>query len=171
VRGLIAAAWLLGHVGGLGSRSRRGFGSLAVEEWRAEGPEADALTNAMKELPLGSTLKDLDAWTHAWSQAVVRFRSWFGVFPTDPRQRLQNPNLGPLTRTNVVKTAFAPAEWPRAMDTAGRLLQDFRALRQPDYDLVKGHLLQVARAPGGKSSRRLRRGSPSACRSRFASAR
>jgi CRISPR-associated protein Cmr1 len=150
VRGLVAAAWLLGHLGGLGSRSRRGFGSLAVEDWRAEGPAADALTNVMKKLPLGSTLKNLEAWTHAWSQVVVELRSWFGVFPTDAKQRLQNPNLGPLTRTNVVKTAFTAGEWPRAMNAAGRLLQDFRALRQPDYDLVKQHLLQVARAPGGK---------------------
>jgi CRISPR-associated protein Cmr1 len=147
-RGLVAAAWLLGHLGGLGSRSRRGFGSMAIEDWQATGPEAGKLTAAINELPLGTRIASRDAWTPAWSQATTAFRSWFGAFPTEPR--LQNPNLGPLMRAVVVKTAFAAASWSDGMNAAGRLLQDFRALRQPDYDLVKAHLLQVARAPDGK---------------------
>lgn len=150
-RGLVAAAWLLGHVGGLGARSRRGFGTLAIDSWHCEGPDATVLDAARAALPLGRTLAHRDAWTQAWTGALATFRTWFGV--RDHAVRLDNPHLGPRARAEVMARRFAIEAWPAAMDSAGRVLQDFRALRQPDYDTVKAHLLLVARAAGGAEMR------------------
>jgi CRISPR-associated protein Cmr1 len=38
---LLPTWWLLGHLGGVGSRSRRGFGCLALTDWRIEPDHAD----------------------------------------------------------------------------------------------------------------------------------
>ena len=35
-RGLLVSIWLLGHFGGVGAKVRRGYGMIALEEWRAE---------------------------------------------------------------------------------------------------------------------------------------
>jgi CRISPR-associated protein Cmr1 len=148
-RGLISAAWLLGHLGGLGARSRRGFGSLALDEWSAQGPDAKPLDDAMRRLPLGPRLQDHGAWERAWTGVRDAFQHWFGPFPEQPN-RLQNPNLGPRTRSMVSPERFPAGEWPKAMDKAGRRLQDFRSRRKPDYNLVKAHLLAATGKPGGK---------------------
>lgn len=148
-RGLISAAWLLGHLGGLGARSRRGFGSLALDEWSAHGPDADRLDDAMKRLPLGPRLQDHGAWERAWTGVKDAFQHWFGPFPEQPN-RLQNPHLGPRTRSAVRREPVPAVEWLMAMNAAGRRLQDFRARRQPDYDDVKAHLLYETGRSGGE---------------------
>ena len=107
----------------------------------------------MARLAIGPKLQDLAAWNRTWSQARDVFRQWFEAFPDQPGRRLENPNLGPRTRAVVGSIQFRAGEWPKAMNAAGRKLQDFRARRPPDYSLVKEHLLHEAQRPGGKALR------------------
>ena len=56
-RRLIAAIWLLGHVGGLGYRSRRGFGSVALKSWRVDNPlqkggTTEEIQQVISQLPI-----------------------------------------------------------------------------------------------------------------------
>lgn len=148
-RGLVAATWLLGHVGGLGARSRRGFGTLAIDGWEAKGPDKAMFEAAMGALPLGSRLAGREAWEDAWSRARATFEQWFGGWPESAGDAPPHPHLGRRTRVSVLGEHLPLDAWPGALNRAGRILQDFRALRQPDYDMVKAHLLQLAKEPGG----------------------
>src|SRR5262249_21717943 len=116
-----------------------------------EGPGQQLLENTMARLAIGPKLQDLAAWKRMWSQARDVFRQWFGAFPDQPGRRLENPNLGPRARAVVDSLRFCTGEWPKAMNAAGRKLQDFRARRPPDYSLVKAHLLSEAQQAGGKA--------------------
>lgn len=78
-RRLMASLWLLGHIGGLGSRSRRGFGTLALEHWDGGGiPEVEQIR---KELPIANREADIEKWENAFSQGIKVIQSWFGNFP------------------------------------------------------------------------------------------
>lgn len=78
-RRLMASIWLLGHIGGLGSRSRRGFGTLALKRWDGGGiPEVEQIR---KELPIANREADIEKWENAFSQGIKVIQSWFGNFP------------------------------------------------------------------------------------------
>jgi CRISPR-associated protein Cmr1 len=133
-RALLGAWWLLAHLGGVGSRSRRGFGSLNLEEWGIDGntqgwPELEALP-----LPLGE--KDVAAGRAGLAAGLATVREWYGPFA----EGAEHPHLGKSLAWRLRDEAFAPGDWQAAMNALGRTLQDFRQRRPPDYDAVRGHL-------------------------------
>ena len=170
-RALLGSLWLLFHLGGAGSRSRRGFGSFSLEQWAPtdQWPE-------VKDLPLLAACGDAAEAREVLGRALRRLQSsaWPGWSPAagegEPRRlpRL-NPHIGARDiddrdiderGSTTSKFRFAldprgfradtPDAWASAMDEAGRALQDFRLRRTPDYDDVKASLtdrLPLRRAP------------------------
>lgn len=142
-RRLAAAWWLLGHLGGAGSRSRRGFGSLALRDWRAakgEWPE-------LGELPLLSHAKSPQEGRAGLDKGLNTLRTWFGAWPED-KHTTRHPHLGGAFRFRLLDTAYPQAQWNKALADMGAAMQDFRLCRAPDYQMVKDHLLAVAREGG-----------------------
>ncbi len=143
-RAWLAAFWLLVHVGGVGSRARRGLGSLRLERW--EGwPEC-------AELPLPSQATTPAEWEAHLAAGLERLRAWFLVQPpTD-----SHTALGPGARFLLVEQGHR--DWEAALDDAGLRLQQFRQRREPDYRRVKAHV--TAGAPLQEAPERVGFGLP-----------
>lgn len=124
-RAWLAALWLLVHVGGVGSRARRGLGSLRLDQW--EGwPEC-------AELALPCQANTPSEWEARLRDGLARLREWF---PTQPA--VTHTVLGPGARFSIVEAGHQ--SWEAAADDAGLRLQQFRQRRPPDYEAIKQHL-------------------------------
>lgn len=130
---LLAALWLLGHLGGAGSRSRRGFGSLALRSWDIPWDEA-------ADLPLLRAAANREAWTAGYRQARALFKTWF---PPETERTFIHPHLGAATRPLL--SARAGPDWATVLNGMGRKLQDFRVKAPPDYQRVKDHVSGLRR--------------------------
>lgn len=138
-RRLTAAWWLLAHLGAAGSRSRRGFGALALTGW-----EADRDWPELAELPLLATASSPEAGRAALQQGLAVLRDWFGGWP--PEQKgIAHPHLGPAFRFKVLDTAYGHSDWAKALAEMGSAMQEYRLRRAPDYQMVKDHVLAMNR--------------------------
>ena len=179
-RALLGSLWLLFHLGGAGSRSRRGFGSFSLERWGPtdEWPEA-------RDLPLLASCRDAAEAREALGRAVrtLQTSGWPGwplAAGEREHQRLPrlNPHIGARdidaggSTTSKFRLALDPRgfradardAWAAAMNEAGRALQDFRLRRAPDYDNVKTSL--SGRGPLRRAPERATFGLPIAFRFR-----
>jgi CRISPR-associated protein Cmr1 len=140
-RALTAAAWLLGHLGGAGSRARRGFGALALAGWEATGPSGgDTAVDPWPELnalPLLHSAIRPEHWLRDLDGALAVIRGWFGAYG----ERAHHPHLGPALRRFLEPRAFPEGEWDAALAHQGRRLQDFRQRAAPDYEMVRQDVL------------------------------
>lgn len=73
---VLASVWLLGHIGGLGSRSRRGFGTVALKSWKLTGN--DQADQWLRELPIAHGAESMEKWYQRWLEGLSRIQSWFG---------------------------------------------------------------------------------------------
>ena len=166
-RALLGSLWLLFHLGGAGSRSRRGFGSFSLEQWGPtdQWPE-------LRDLPLLASCRDAAEAQEALDLALRTLRSneWPGWPPAaGEREHQRTPRLNPRIDTRDIDARGsttsnfrfaldprgfydgAPDAWACAMNEAGRALQDFRLRRAPDYTDVKDLLKKgrpLRHAPG-----------------------
>ncbi len=136
-RAIAASCWLLFHLGGAGSRNRRGFGSFALMDWlcdkgRDAFPELDAL-------PLLSRCRSTSEWKAGFEKARNAFQEWFGRFEKDDDGMSPHPHLGPSFSYHLSGEGFS--RWDEALNEMGALLQRFRRKKEPDYSDVKNHLL------------------------------
>ncbi|MBI4497304.1 MAG: type III-B CRISPR module RAMP protein Cmr1 [Chloroflexi bacterium] len=110
-RAWLASLWLLVHVGGVGSRSRRGLGSLRIEGW--EGwPDCG-------DLPLPSQAATPEDWQSQIGSGLLTLRRWFPTLPGN-----DHTIVAPGVRLLVLRQGFD--SWERALDDAGLRLQRFR---------------------------------------------
>ncbi len=148
-RALVGSLWLLFHLGGAGSRSRRGFGSFSLERW---GPEEQ--WPELADLPLLVKCRDAAEGRSCLDRALkmLQSRDWPGWPENDrsnterPAPRL-NPHVGQGSESAFRFVlhprgfrAEGPNAWADALNEAGRALQDFRVRRSPDYEDVKSSL-------------------------------
>ncbi|MCS6914971.1 MAG: hypothetical protein RMK29_15965 [Myxococcales bacterium] len=147
---LLGSLWLLGTLGSLGMRSRRGFGALSLMSWRIQGagPHARAWEQDLAALPLLHEAATPEAWMARLREGLAVLQtSWFAPFQEKDevaRQRPQ-PHLGPRWNAVILRRGFPAEQWPAALNLAGRALQDFRVRRAPDYQDVKDHLSRLRR--------------------------
>ncbi len=154
---LLGAWWLLGTLGGLGSRARRGFGSLCLLDWSVDGggDDPDAWSRDLEALPVPGPTATYRAWLEALNQALRTLERWFHYAETARASAAppKHPHLGPRFRAVPLPKGFpgSPSQaWEAALNHAGRQLQDFRQRREPDYSAVKAHLtgsVQLSRTP------------------------
>ena len=132
-RAWLAGLWLLVHVGGVGTRSRRGLGSLRIEEWDGWS-ECD-------ELPLPSNANAPQEWLSRLEKGLGVLRQWF---PREPGGDQTAVKQG--ARFHVLQQGHP--SWESALDDAGLRLQQFRQRKLPDYSDVKVCLNGGALATG-----------------------
>ena len=135
---LLAAIWLLGHVGGLGSRSRRGFGTIALHNWQATDngwPECDML-------PLAHAATKAEDWWHRFNEGckILKSPHWFGT-----GQCADHTVLGTNTAFKLFRDPYP--SWHEALAAGGEAMQIFRqrhdlADQNSDYFRVKKHLCE-----------------------------
>lgn len=141
LRAWTAAAWLLGHFGGAGSRSRRGFGGLSLVATEARGiKDWDAA-----DLPLAAAAADVAAARAALDTGLATLRAWFGTWPAKDKDDYPHPHLGAKFRFKLWDEGVAPADYADGLDRLGRRMQEFRVRRAPDYAQVKAQV--EGRAP------------------------
>lgn len=148
-RAIAAAWWLLGHVGGLGSRSRRGFGTVALQSWQTDDPANPWPEFSDLRIAHGATTPE--DWLTAFEVGLKKLKEWY------PAARVADHLvLGPTTKFYLARNGYdrgavssgskAPImeAWEHALNMAGRFMQDFRQRyglgAGGDYDTVKAHL-------------------------------
>lgn len=146
-----ATFWVWGHLGGLGSRVRRGFGGISLKLESSNGlsvwPRAQVLDQNDVEKLVQELQKGLE-------EACL-------IFARLPRWLKENcPNLKPRPRPTpeffVLDRQFVELyvgqkifnDWKEALETIGEALIQFRHERSPDHDLV----LQFVAPPATSSS-------------------
>lgn len=135
-RALLAAWWLLAHFGGAGSRSRRGFGSLALMNWEMQGGDA---WSELDELPLLSKATGSDTWKTELQRGLGVLRAWFGEY-ADNGSNWHHPRLGRSFDWVLGNQGRPTLAWAEALNEMGLHLQAFRLRKQPDYDDIKAAL-------------------------------
>lgn len=131
-----AALWLLGHLGGLGSRSRRGAGGLQMR------PECPVLSE-MPPLPvlsrtpegLAQEIREGLGMLRGWAAEFCKSSST-SMFSAPPEFCVLHPDV---CRIFVLNNGFP--SWQDALDSFGSFMQGFRNRREPDYSTVKNVVL------------------------------
>lgn len=139
---ILASLWLLGHLGGLGARSRRGFGTIALQEWEVSH---EVFWPELSELPLAHDGSDVSAWIKHFEKGLQCLKAWF---PKSP-----NPDhtvLGTNTTFRLIgRSGRSPySDWRQALDAAGTAMQKFRnrwdtSNPASDYHRVKAHICVI----------------------------
>jgi CRISPR-associated protein Cmr1 len=141
LRAVLSSWWLLGHFGGLGTRARRGFGTVALQRWEGEGEWSE-----IKALPIAHGEKDPEKWITKVEDAVKTMRSWFGEFHDD---KIGHTTIAKGTclylSTRGFKDDQSAKAWEWALWRLGMAMQTFRQKREPDYSVVKAHLVKRGR--------------------------
>lgn len=123
--------------GGVGTRSRRGLGSLRIEAWDG--------WSECNELPLPSQASTPQEWLNILEKGLKEgigvLRQWFPKEPDGDQTAVKKG-----ARFLVLKQGHP--DWEHALDDAGLRLQQFRQRKQPDYDAVKAYLNGGALATG-----------------------
>lgn len=125
-RRLIAAIWLLGHVGGLGYRSRRGFGSVALKAWRVDNPlqkggTTEEIQQVIRQLPIAHGAGSVHEWLNQFERGLRTLKGEKGWFP----------RFSAATHTVIDESIFLIhskgfSKWEEALAYAGSQLKGFR---------------------------------------------
>ncbi len=128
----LASLWLLTHLGGIGSRSRRGGGSVQV--MNVQGQLPSGMPNLQVQAQSPQQLRDELANGLKQLRTLVRAG---GLTPssvsTNPAFDVLHPNC---CRIVVLNRTWRT--WEEAMNEVGQAFQTFRNRLQPDYQNVKG---------------------------------
>ena len=129
-RAIVATLWLLGHIGGLGTRNRRGFGTVSLQ--KLNGVNWDELS----ELSTAHTAVSAEQWLGKFSSGIHTLRKWFPVQPKD-----SHLVLGKNVRFRFVEgNEQGFASWDDALAAAAEIMRSFRNRKKPDYQNVKAHI-------------------------------
>jgi len=135
LKAAFASLWLLTHLGGIGSRSRRGGGNLQVSSVEVEGDVPSSTPSLQVAASCPKTLQS------ELAQGLKQLRQWAAqAFNGSPQPKFDGqPNFDVLhpdfCEIWVVDRAFK--SWDEALDKFGSAIQQFRKRYEPDYSNVK----------------------------------
>lgn len=152
VRAVVSSLWLLGHVGGLGARARRGLGTVALTSWDISSIDEE------DQLPIAHGKTTPKEWFDVFKNGLTNIKAWYSGNCTDDHSVFstktcfylfekghdQNTRNGKDKKTGETITKnYEP--WEEALNAAGLCMQGFRqrsdiADRNSDYYRVKAHL-------------------------------
>lgn len=135
---IISSFWLLGHFGNLGSRSKRGFGSIALTDWFGEGPGSDNIEKELEKFPLLNDENSPANWVRRF-QEKLQF--------SKPSKKIHHPHFGKDFRLVIGKDfkfdrkeSSDKSESLACIAFMGEKLQAFRSKKDPGYSDVKNYL-------------------------------
>jgi CRISPR-associated protein Cmr1 len=128
-KAVIASLWLLGNIGGLGFRSRRGFGTVTIKTSNIDN---------IKMLKHDCKISSIEDWIALFKKDLQTITGWFKSYIGSPDHTVLTKDsnffvLKPEDNSDTVS-------WQKALNKAGLLMQEFRNRRSPDYMNVKNHL-------------------------------
>ncbi|MBI5207100.1 MAG: type III-B CRISPR module RAMP protein Cmr1 [Candidatus Firestonebacteria bacterium] len=141
-KALLSSIWLLGHIGGLGSRSRRGFGTVALHEWNWNGASITELNiiNKISNTP--------EKWLENFKKELEKIIRWYpGINKSNHTVINHNTKFYLFKKGEKVQRendkTYKP--WEMALFKAGMKMQEFRQRmklgdKNSDYHRVKAHL-------------------------------
>ena len=149
---VLGSFWLLGHLGGLGSRARRGFGSVQLVRVdtagsRALPPEYADIVERLQPAPTSS----VEAWCEGVAATMTWLRERFGGARSGATAQSGHFGEGAWVR------AFRSSHdgWPGALNEVGASLQAFRRAQRADRLEVLDELaLRQRRSLDGRRLRR-----------------
>ncbi len=136
----LGALWALVHIGGAGSRARRGLGSLRIDGWSGWKEECDYL-------PLPCRMSTPVDWRKATGIADARLlQRWFDAGKAHDRTALSEGRLFALVMDGYASWEDALADaglrLQRYRQRDGERLKDAQQSAATDYMVVKSHLGQ-----------------------------
>lgn len=147
-KAVLSSLWLLGHIGGLGFRCRRGFGTVSLKEMSADREKWLEIESLQPAHDTDSTKK----WIEEFRKGLEVLRQWFpGQTKND--HTVFGKNTYFYLYENGSLDGNGHKAWEHAFNEAGRTMQDFRNRLGPDYQNVKNHLAK-------KEEQRLARENP-----------
>ncbi|SHF23991.1 CRISPR type III-B/RAMP module RAMP protein Cmr1 [Seinonella peptonophila] len=115
-QGLLASIWLLGHIGGLGYRNRKGFGSLALEHWHVTNlPIPQQMIN---QLPIAHRAKRPKDWFQSFYRGLSILNQWFPAFQNERHTIINDQAAFYLPKGETT--------WNAALKKGAYTLQQFR---------------------------------------------
>ncbi|MDI6754189.1 MAG: type III-B CRISPR module RAMP protein Cmr1 [Thermodesulfobacteriota bacterium] len=134
-KSILASFWLFLWLGGIGSRSRRGFGSLRAvkaDPWKQGGLQFE-FKGGIRDLPdfIKTNLSVAKEWI---------FQNAIGGTAPAKHTTLDKKSL-----IYVWKNTFD--HWQKSLNKAGEMLMNFRRKRPPDYTQVKAYLQNPSCSP------------------------
>ncbi len=152
-RAWVAAFWCLAYFGGLGTRARRGFGSLRLLElvgWPTETERPPALdiganpTIASPRVLSPISANDPAAWLTGLQEGLATLQVWYWPRPSPS----SHPVLDERARIFLVRDDLREEQrqpgfptWDGALDAAGRIMQTYRQRRpSTEYAAIKAQL-------------------------------
>lgn len=126
-----AALWLLTHLGGIGSRARRGGGNLQVTNVQGQPPSG--VPNLQVQAQTPQQLRD------ELANGLKQLRTLVSTGNPVPTTISATPNFDILhpNACRIVVVNKTWDIWEQALDEVGRTFRNFRSRRQPDYQNVK----------------------------------
>lgn len=121
-----AALWLLTQLGALGSRSRRGAGSLCAIE---EPGQTD-----LPPFKPPTTAKDLQAHLESGLRQIREFLGMTGQVRIPSRFDVLAPGA---CKVWILADGRPWSTWQQALDGIGGRMRDFRSRRRPDYETMR----------------------------------
>lgn len=121
-RAWLATLWLFGHLGGLGTRSRRGYGTLALQQWSG-WPGCDQLQ------PAHGASTPLE-WVARFKKGWQCIREWF----PEPCTGAKHLHLGKDLKVWLWQQGYQG--WKQALDEIGARMHEFRSrkeIHKPEY--------------------------------------
>lgn len=149
---VLGSFWALGHLGALGSRANRGWGSVQLT-----GVKAGPGKTVPRELKIIERHYQPAATTSArqWGSKVAGVLKVFNDTIGAPERRghaLATPHLGAAAKVFVEEHPVG--EWAVAVNMIGAALQEYRrAEGRPDRDMIVRLLLKRAGHPDGEEPR------------------
>jgi CRISPR-associated protein Cmr1 len=139
---VLGSFWALGHLGGLGSRCNRGWGSVQLISLKAVGsqvlPEVNEVVRALQP----ASTQSVKSWLADVDRTLTTLRRKLGG--ARDGHALATPHLGPGAQISV---ATRPSrEWDEALEPMGASLQSFRREVSLDRREVMRHLFEYHRA-------------------------
>jgi CRISPR-associated protein Cmr1 len=131
-KAILSSLWLLGHIGGLGSRSRRGHGTVALQSWE------NCQWDECKGLKIAHNAISVDDWWKIFNKGLNILRTWF------PEKSSEDHSVfGRNTRFFLFEDSGK--NWQEGLDKAGLVMQKFRQRwkikdTSSDYYKVMEHL-------------------------------
>ncbi len=137
-QGIIDAAWLLGHVGSGGSRAKRGFGALALVDWKVEktGKSSSLLWSEMENRPLLNSVDSVEQWHMKFLDVLSSIQPSL-VKKQHQKAVFAYPHLGGGYRFVLACASHGKTDWVQCLDDMGGKMQNFRARYSSDYEKVK----------------------------------
>lgn len=119
----LASIWLLTAIGGLGSRTRRGYGSIS---WMDTDTSHDEIKKLVELLPNLSRFQTKEEWLQQLKQGIQKLWRWF-----PPERSVTHTIIHPDIKLFLCSQSLS--SWQKAMDTGATILKNFRQGQGKEY--------------------------------------